>query len=68
MAAQNISLISSDVKALMDKRNEVENSICDLFKDANHIFSARTFANDKEFQVVCEVQRVCLRMLQSSLE
>ena len=65
MTAQNIS---PDVKALKVKRNEIENSICDLFKYANNVLSAGTFAGDKELNTICEIQRVCLRMLQSSLE
>ena len=64
MAAQDIS---PDVKALKVKRNEIENSICDLFKDANNILSARTFSGNEELNAICKIQRVCLLMLQSYL-
>ena len=57
--------VSPDYSALMKKKNDVIISICDLFKEAQYLLSAKNFADDKEFFSIQETLRLCVNMLQA---
>ena len=58
--------VSPDVKAIKGKRIEIENEICELYKNANLVLAAGNYANEDEAQILWSIQQICLRMLQAS--
>ena len=58
--------VSPDVKAIRSKRFEIENEICELYKNANLVLSAKNYANEDEVRFLCNIQQICLNMLRAS--
>ena len=53
----------NDIKELKSKRIEVENAICDLYKDANSVLETGLFANEQEVAVVRGIKKLCVELL-----
>ena len=58
--------VSPDVKAIRGKRLEIENEICELYKNANLVLVAGNYANEDEARVLYNIQQICLKMLRAS--
>ena len=65
MAEKNVS---PDVKALKKKRLEIENEICELYRNANLVIAAGNYVNDDDWYTLTKLQKACLSMLQSANE
>ena len=57
---------SPDVKAIRSKRFEIENEICELYKNANLVLAAKNYADENEARFLSSIQSICLNMLRAS--
>lgn len=58
--------VSPDVKAIKRKRIEIENEICELYKNANLVMASGNCANEDEGKLLLHIQNICLNMLLAS--
>ena len=56
-----------NIDALKDKRLEIENSICDLYKDVNYAMLSGEISDDKTIRSAVKLQRLCVDWLQKSV-
>ena len=56
-------MCSNDIEELKGKKMDIENSICDLYKEANSILHSGLFANEQEVAVVRGIKKLCVELL-----
>lgn len=56
-----------NIDALKDKRLEIENSICDLYKNINYALLSGEISDDNDCQSAIRLQRLCVDWLQRSI-
>ena len=58
--------MTESVKAIKNKRLEIENEICELYKEINLVIASGNYSNRDELNEVILIQRLCLNMLNSA--
>lgn len=56
-----------NIDALKDKRLEIENAICDLYKDVNYTMLSEEISDEKDIRSAVKLQRLCVDWLQKSV-
>lgn len=56
-----------NIDVLRDKRLEIENSICDLYKYVNYALLSGEISEEKDCRSAVKLQRVCVDWLQKSV-
>lgn len=53
----------NDIEELRSKKIDIENTICELYKDANSVLHSGLFANEQELSVVRAIKKLCVEWL-----
>lgn len=56
-----------NIDALKDKRLEIENAICDLYKDVNYAMLSEEISDEKDCGSAIRLQRLCVDWLRRSV-
>lgn len=53
----------NDIEELKSKKIDVENAVCDLYKQANSVLHSGLFADEKELAIVHGIKKLCIKWL-----
>lgn len=53
---------TSNFESLFDKKREIENAICNLYKEANSVLSLG-LEDERDMKAVRNIKKVCVRLL-----
>ena len=53
----------NDIEELRSKKIDIENAICELYKDDNSVLHSGLFANEQELSVVRAIKKLCVEWL-----